>query len=59
MFIELGDGSQVSKKDKKDQLTIYQAQDKYPDPATGPPKMNVQAEEDMYYWYGQNGKKNP
>ena len=45
--------------EKKTAPTIYQAQDKYPEPAVKPKDKETLAKEELYYCFGQNGKKNP
>ena len=61
MFIVLGDGTTVEKKKKEATPTIYQAQDKYPDPSqhSRSKSKETPAKEEAYYCFGQNGKKNP
>jgi hypothetical protein len=59
MFIVLGDGTTVEKKEKKPSPIIYQAQDKYPDPSSHSRSKSKEAKEEAHYLYGQNGKKNP
>jgi len=61
MFIVLGDGTTVEKKEKRPSPIIYQAQDKYPDPSSHSRSKSKEtpAKEEAHYLYGQNGKKNP
>lgn len=61
MFIVLGDGTTVEKKEKRPSPIIYQAQDKYPDPSSHSRSKSkeIPAKEEAHYLYGQNGKKNP
>ena len=58
MFIVLGDGTTVEKKEKRPSPIIYQAQDKYPDPSSHSRSKSKEtpAKEDAHYLYGQNGK---
>ena len=61
MFIVLGDGTTVEKKEKRPSPIIYQAQDKYPDPSSHSRSKSKEtpAKEEAHYLYGQNGEKNP